>query len=361
MSRRSNRGEIEFGSDSFLDVVANIVGILIILIVVAGVRVSQMPAVTSSEREPTQPPASFDPEGLFPPLASLPAPEAAAAQPEPSPALIEEQRKLEAEIAALASEAESHAGQIERLTPEQKTLSSGLGDQARLLAAELEALEQGALEVQQLRGLIDETRSRLIDVEAHEDRLEKLPANVTQIKHRLTPVSHEVRGKEMHFQVIGNKVTHVPVDELVERLREQIQRQKDWLVKFPRHQGEVGPVRGFTMAYIVQRQAAPVLAQLQQGRGMIKISVSEWVIQPSPEIAAEALPEAMQLDSEFVRALRAADAGATLTFWVYPDSYRMFRELQEFAHREGFTVAARPMPFGVPIAGSPDGTRSAGQ
>ena len=42
MSRR-REFEIMFGSDSFLDVVANIVGILIILIVIAGVRVSQAP------------------------------------------------------------------------------------------------------------------------------------------------------------------------------------------------------------------------------------------------------------------------------------------------------------------------------
>ena len=34
-----------FGSDSFLDVVANIVGILIILIVVVGVRVARAPAL----------------------------------------------------------------------------------------------------------------------------------------------------------------------------------------------------------------------------------------------------------------------------------------------------------------------------
>ena len=43
MSRRRPPAELQFGSDSFLDVVANIVGILIILIVIAGLRVSQIP------------------------------------------------------------------------------------------------------------------------------------------------------------------------------------------------------------------------------------------------------------------------------------------------------------------------------
>jgi hypothetical protein len=59
--------------------------------------------------------------------------------------------------------------------------------------------------------------------------------------------------------------------------------------------------------------------------------------------------------------LRLADEKATLTFWVYPDSFAAYRELQEFAHAEGFDVAARPLPHGVPIAGSPNGSRSSSQ
>lgn len=43
MGRRSQRPELEFGSDSFLDVICNIVGILIILIVVVAVKVERQP------------------------------------------------------------------------------------------------------------------------------------------------------------------------------------------------------------------------------------------------------------------------------------------------------------------------------
>ena len=48
MARRRNSDDIEFGSDSFLDIVANIVGILIILIVVAGIKAGAAPV--SAER-----------------------------------------------------------------------------------------------------------------------------------------------------------------------------------------------------------------------------------------------------------------------------------------------------------------------
>jgi len=43
MKRNSGNDEIAIGSDSFLDIIANFVGILIILIVIAGLRVSNSP------------------------------------------------------------------------------------------------------------------------------------------------------------------------------------------------------------------------------------------------------------------------------------------------------------------------------
>ena len=43
MGRRAHKAELEFGSDSFLDVICNIVGILIILIVVVAVKVERQP------------------------------------------------------------------------------------------------------------------------------------------------------------------------------------------------------------------------------------------------------------------------------------------------------------------------------
>ena len=49
MSRRKPREEMEFGSDSFLDVVANVVGILIILMVLAGIRAKTAPVVLDEE------------------------------------------------------------------------------------------------------------------------------------------------------------------------------------------------------------------------------------------------------------------------------------------------------------------------
>ena len=59
MSRRKSSGDQEFGSDSFLDIIANIVGILIILIVVAGMKVARQPTLLSDIASTLQPMAEI--------------------------------------------------------------------------------------------------------------------------------------------------------------------------------------------------------------------------------------------------------------------------------------------------------------
>ena len=50
-----------------------------------------------------------------------------------------------------------------------------------------------------------------------------------------------------------------------------------------------------------------------------------------------------------------------MTLWVYPDSFTLFRKLREDLQARGYLVAARPLPDGMAIRGSPAGSLSAGQ
>ncbi|MFO0918379.1 MAG: hypothetical protein U0872_08700 [Planctomycetaceae bacterium] len=106
MSRRP-RSESQFGSDSFLDVVANIVGILIILIVIAGLRVSQSPAIWNrTDAAATQELAEDD----------LPlAPETAADDPAP-PALLGDRETSAGEASSnLSTASEELTAEVDRL------------------------------------------------------------------------------------------------------------------------------------------------------------------------------------------------------------------------------------------------------
>jgi len=51
----------------------------------------------------------------------------------------------------------------------------------------------------------------------------------------------------------------------------------------------------------------------------------------------------------------------TITVWIYPESFEDFRRLKKDLFHLGFTTAARPLPEGMYIGGSPDGSRSAAQ
>ena len=96
--------------------------------------------------------------------------------------------------------------------------------------------------------------------------------------------------------------------------------------------------------------------------GGFRYGLTEWVVEPVTRLRGETLNAALTAGSEFRRQIEALDPErSVVTLWVYPDSFEMYRKLQEFAHRENFTVAARPLPMGIPIAGSPQGSRSAGQ
>ena len=98
MSRRHGEEE-EFSSSSFLDVICNVVGILIVLIVIAGVRTR--PPVRSNPVPDVVAPALDSPVKLLPVLDEAPsseplaAPDLAAVEPDLPPPLLEPEPELE--------------------------------------------------------------------------------------------------------------------------------------------------------------------------------------------------------------------------------------------------------------------------
>jgi hypothetical protein len=70
----------------------------------------------------------------------------------------------------------------------------------------------------------------------------------------------------------------------------------------------------------------------------------------------------MQNNSEFRRVLAGADPKTTtVTLWTYADSFSEFGKLKKMLYELGYATAARPLPPGQPIGGSPDGSKSAAQ
>ncbi|MEM1061229.1 MAG: hypothetical protein AAGJ97_02760 [Planctomycetota bacterium] len=386
MARR-RQADPDFGSDSFLDIVANIVGILIILIVIVGLRVGQVavesppdeqieaPIVTAEDGPdvapvalmPLPPPArpprelvSIAPD-LEPEVRVVVRPLKPVITPQADPRLVDELARLEREVAATGSAAadlEQAVASAEADAARQAEIAAALREDLRRAASTLAAgdreLRTGIAAAAGLReDLLDALRRKSAAGE---------PA-VEQIRHDLSPAARRVRGPELHFLVAGGSVAEVPLEALVSELRPTVSRQVNFIVRSGRGTGEVGPIGGFRLRYLVRTGTGDVLDSLRSSSapGAIRVEVAGYKIVPDASLRGETVAEATDADSAFRRALDLATPGTAITFWVYPDGFDAFAALQSFAHRAGFTVAGRPLPEGVPITGSPNGSRSLGR
>lgn len=368
---REKGDDLEFGSDSFLDVVANIVGILIILIVVAGIKAGAAPVAVSRvadylRKHPATAPAAVKTTATAkatPPVKSA-SPAAPAARPPliipESPELSRQAEDLKAEFAALKSDCQASTAQIGATTSEEKEIDRRIAKLKRAIEEESGELNHEQVQLAEAESRLEHEKTGLLQLEVDVQKAEAQKPTVKTLEHRLTPLSRVIRGKELHFQLLNNRVAYLPIQELMERLGPAIAEQRSRLYREGMQQGQLGPVAGFRMDYIVHVRRLSTIDELRQGSST-SLELSKWRLVPEPDLDTEGADEALKPGSDFLRFLRGADADTTITFWVYPDSFSIYRRLQDFAHHENFTVAARPLPHGYPITGAPTGSRSSGQ
>ncbi len=375
MSRRVRNDEIELGSDSFLDIIANIVGILIILIVIAGVKVARQPLFVESAviAEPkadiVEPPvvvATIDqPEPVVVDSARR-EPTHFLPQTPPPITLVSKSQDVslpkaawdgsfdqkESAIRQYAQRSESMRNSIRQLTASHQQASATIDSQMQQATLAQSELAEARKRIEQQRTALGQLR-RLLAMPTQPD------VNITQIEHRITPVGKDVRGTEVHFRIADGLVSYVPVNELVEELKQDASRKQSNLMRNPSYRGSVGPIRGYRMKYTIARKSGSLVDDIAYGG--FRVVVDEWEVEPTHDVEQETPTQALTPGSLFDRRLATLPRDANVTFWVYPKSFRMFRTLQQRVHKEGLTVAGRPLPFGVSIAGSPNGTKSSGQ
>jgi hypothetical protein len=356
-----NSEDLMFGSDAFLDVLSNMVGILIILIVVVlGMRVAPPPGTVPIVQKAPEVPVELELEPEVPEL--LPEQLPPMEEIKPSPEMLARAAKLrelntelnvrfeqlQAEESKLAQQKQDQAGQILQL---QQEVADKV-DELRSDQGQVSTLE---MNVTSLRAEVAALQQRLVDMETSDD------APVEQLTHRLPPIGKVVSGDEIHFRLEGNRVSQVPIDDLVKEVQRDIERRKEILISRSFYQGSTRPINGYLMEYVLQRLATSVVDELRSGPGMVRIGVTSWVIRPVGPIHAETADEALREGSRFRAALMNASPTTTVTFWVYPDSFDVHKRLTSLTYDANLWVASRPLPVGVPIAGSPQGSRSVAQ
>jgi cell division protein FtsB len=315
------------GQDSFLDVVTNIVGILIILVMVIGGRVQQIV--------------------LRPPQ---PAAETAA---------------IEQAIEDLDETVASTESEIEQLQDQGRTVATAaaVAADARLqLATAVSAARVG---IDRWKQASDATRVAAAEAAARRHRLEEeiractleteglahVPATTQEVLAYPTPIGRTVNGEEIHFRLAGGRIAYIPLEELFALAKGHTQRQGASIARLANRVETVGPEQGFTLDYVIE-------AKIDQARGQVLIRSREWVVRPQQLGLGETADEALASTSRFRRVLSGAKPETTVTLWCYPDSFPEYRRLREELHRLGIPSAGRPMPEGAPIGGSTEGSKS---
>ncbi len=340
------------GHDAFLDVVANLVAILIILVVILGAR-SQEIAKEVAQSQPAA--ASVSAEQLE-----------------------RDEQKLEAEVKTLQQEVTSaNAAMIEsqRLEASIRQADNKLAMLSMRRSQLLDLLQGASAAWEEMQKNFDEAAvkqaksasaqeaamTELRDLEATRERLENAPEPVVAVAHLPTPMAKTVFGEELHFRLRGGLLSVVPIDRLIREIERDFKRTamngRDGVTD-----SSVGPVLGYIANYSVSKTKQMVARGGQAGTA-VRVELVGMTIEPLEEPYGQPIADvlaggATQLDIEL--AGRNPDR-TTVTVWVYPDSFAEFRRLKEHLYARGFATAARPLPMHLPISASPNGSHSQAQ
>jgi hypothetical protein len=205
-------------------------------------------------------------------------------------------------------------------------------------------------------------KAALERLERERVQVSKTAPKSVKIESYPAPLSKPVDGKELHVQLLGNRVTVVPFEELMERMMKSA-RERSWKLSDSTEMTDiVGPVDGFRMRYTLVRVDMMGQTAGNGGRGGGLIAFDQCELIPVANDLGETWQDALKETSQFRAALDKTNQRTwTVTLWVYPDSFDAFRALRKELYYLGYPVAGRPLPENVPIGASRAGSRSAAQ
>ncbi|MCL2119171.1 MAG: hypothetical protein FWH27_12170 [Planctomycetaceae bacterium] len=340
--RRTTSGSdtIESGQDSFLDIVSNMVGILIILVVVAGLRVRGLPLLSKADESKVT---------------------AAAEQFDRQQSAFE---SINRECLELTERFESMKTLHELREEESQRFLQYKAWLEHTIQSHIQTMDADSQTGFQLQRQLAEVDAMLEKLEHEKNWLNQQKPEAIVLENIPTPISSNADSeKEVHFRILNGRITHVPFRYLRTQLETEIMRRRNDLMTQSRVTGVLGPIDGFRMQYSVVRQDLPMhLAQEAGVRSVVMLERCEMVPVGDDKMLGETIEQALSPNSAFNTCLLGCRQNEySVTVWVYPDSFGEFQKIKNYLYRSGYRTAARPMDFGQPITASPQGTRSANQ
>ena len=334
MSKRRNE-ENAIGEDAFLDTIANLVGILIILVVIVGSR-SYATAKIAVEQE------------IKSKVGELESP-------------LGKSKNLDQDLQKQYDELRSYDLEINYRDAERMAILDRVTVAEKLVGEELENINESARERIETEQEMSELEKQLANLLQQQGDIQSIEQSTAILQHLPTPMAKTVFGRELHVMMRGNKTAVIPWERLISLLKSEARRSAERNSQKDRFVNQLGPVDGFLMTYGLKSQSG-IMSDGSSTRLARTIELEKFELEPTADVTYESVTETMATGGRLRLELASYTAQhTTVTVWVYPDSFNEFRILKEKLFTVGFLCAARPLPFNVRIGASPHGSASTAQ
>jgi len=291
--------------------------------------------------------------------------EVAASKSEPAPAARPLDRtavaRAEAELDAVSRDrerAEARAAAAAQALAQAEQTQALTAWKARKLAFEIRDPSTRIQQAASRGGFVKRERDKLAqEILA----LRKMPRPKAKSILTKSPVARPAAGNEVHFELRHGRITYIDLDRLVELTKADAQVRLRMADRVPIISGRVGPVGAFAMSYELGRSQPGTVEELLE-RKSLRFDLRAWEIEGESESRGETFEATRGPLSEYTRVINRLNPERTsITLWVYPDSFTLYRQIRQDLIARGLAVAGRPLPEGMAIRGSPLGSQSAVQ
>lgn len=379
MRGRVGRGDPDFGSDSFLDIIANLVGILVILIVLAGLRAAQVSVVpeesevaaVSEEASPvpvlTPPKSDAPPKSVAPAVEPakiarvkkvatrvLPNPEATLGEHSVPVEIAESQRQellavvkgLEARLATLP--VESALDDLKTVQTELAAAARQLPTLQQRLAREDAIRRRSLIEATEFDAEYQALRKQLVEVNRTFEELKTAERPVEEFELRINPVGRRGRGEELLFRIEKGRIIHLPAAALFGKAELQSGRLTPLTGASDLESGTVGPLNGVTLDY--ETQVIATMVPTSSGSSTYALrKLMRGTMRVTRLSAAEDWKDSIEDEGSVSRLMLAAPPNAFARLFVAPDSFEAARRVAAFIRTLGHGVATMPIESGTDI------------
>jgi hypothetical protein len=379
MRGRVGRGDPDFGSDSFLDIIANLVGILVILIVLAGLRAAQVSvtpevaevaavseessSVVNTDARPVASPTRSGESNVNSVAVASPKSVEAAVRPNPESQLgkdavpleiAESQRRelldvvkgLEARLATLPVD-----NALADLKAVQSELAAAAGQMPGLqqrLANEDAVRRQSLIAASEFDAEYQALRKQLVEVNQTFEELKTAERPVEEFELRINPVGRRSRGEELMFRIENGQLVHLPAAALFGKTELQSGRLTPLTGASDLESGSVGPLNGVTLDY--ETQVIATMLPTSSGSSQYALrKLMRGTLRVTRLSVAEKWKKSIDEEGVVSRLMLAAPPNAFARIFVTPDSFEAARRVAAFIRTLGHGVATMPIEPGTDI------------